>query len=296
MDNIYSHDEEWRVIDIAPNYSVSDMGRVRNNDTGMVLKPISLNKNYCKVNLHVNGERLNALIHRLVAIAFIPNPENKPEVNHINGIHNDNRLINLEWVTQRENIDHAVRTGLIQPKDETRQGRLYKHWTHRKRRELWCDEWQDFSKFYEWAIKTGYNDSLYLNRVDMTKKYSPDNCFWDKSRQHPGKRREFYVQYTCFGESLTLKEITERYGVSDMTFRQRIKAGMTPEEAVTKPVRTDGGQKKDSLRIRLNEEMYDHLVKVSGSRGSSISAYVRDLIENDMKPKTPKGDFQKNFK
>ena len=66
---------------------------------------ITYNKWYCQVKLLWNGK----LIHRLVAKAFIPNPENKPYVNHINWIKTDNRIENLEWCTPSENMLHSVR-------------------------------------------------------------------------------------------------------------------------------------------------------------------------------------------
>ena len=74
---------------------------------------------YSTVRLNKNGQSSTQFVHRLLAAAFIPNPNNKPFINHINGIKTDNRLENLEWVTHAENIRHAYETGLC--KTESKQ-------------------------------------------------------------------------------------------------------------------------------------------------------------------------------
>lgn len=109
--------ETWKslkgIVENGDNYEVSTYGRVRNFITGRVLKPGSLRKGYQGVRLSKDGTTKNYTVHRLVALAFIPNPEGKPEVNHINGNEkNNNRVDNLEWVTSAENKRHAISTGL----------------------------------------------------------------------------------------------------------------------------------------------------------------------------------------
>ena len=82
---------------------------------------------YKRVKLTQNGKRKSFLIHRLVALAYIPNTYNKPIVNHINSNRTDNRVENLEWVTHKENSQHASRNGSW-TKLEPTQGILPDFW------------------------------------------------------------------------------------------------------------------------------------------------------------------------
>lgn len=99
--------------DIETDYSVSTEGEVRKDTTNYILSQSS-QQDYKFVTLLINGQQKRMRVHRMVAMTFIENPDNKPYVNHINGIRYDNNVENLEWVTQSENIQHAVRTGLMQ--------------------------------------------------------------------------------------------------------------------------------------------------------------------------------------
>ena len=90
------------------------MGRVRSNlRDGRILKASPDRKGYMRLRVTLDGVKHSYKVHRLVAMAFVPNPEDKPQVNHIDGNKNNNSADNLEWVTNRENARHAIDTGLF---------------------------------------------------------------------------------------------------------------------------------------------------------------------------------------
>ena len=110
--------EVWKGVEGYNDYQISNFGRVKSfkRNKERMLKPRQSGNGYMAVELFISGKGNNKYIHRLVAIAFLPNMENKPEVNHLNGQKDNNTLNNLEWSTGSENMIHAVVNGLCSPK------------------------------------------------------------------------------------------------------------------------------------------------------------------------------------
>lgn len=110
--------EKWvRISGYEHLYEISNIGRVKSlgNNRFKIDKMVKLAKDkngYSYVCLWKKGLGKKIKIHRLVATAFIPNPDNKPMVNHKNGIKTDNRVKNLEWCSCKENVAHAILSGL----------------------------------------------------------------------------------------------------------------------------------------------------------------------------------------
>lgn len=120
--------EIWRDIPGFDGYQASNLGNIKSLEKEVwnahqmvarpekILKPFSDKKGYLRVKLYKNGSHYTKKIHRLVALAFIPNPEGKPEVNHEDGNKTNNRINNLSWATKKENIQHAFKNELIKIK------------------------------------------------------------------------------------------------------------------------------------------------------------------------------------
>ena len=104
-------EEIWKEVKDYPNYLISNTGFLKDLN-GQIKRVYTGTHGYYSISLKNDHNRIIFLIHRLVALAFIPNIENKPCVNHINGIKTDNRAENLEWCTYSENSRHAFSTGL----------------------------------------------------------------------------------------------------------------------------------------------------------------------------------------
>lgn len=115
--------KEWKpLVNYENSYEISNFGEIRGIDRisgkrkgvvkGKLLKQSLNHKNYLEVRLYKNSKSMTKVVHRLVALSFIPNPLNLPQVNHIDGNKSNNRVENLEWVSNSQNQLHAYKIGL----------------------------------------------------------------------------------------------------------------------------------------------------------------------------------------
>lgn len=98
--------ETWKTMELYPKYEVSTEGRVRNAKTHRVYAQWLGKDGYLRMELWLDGKKKLMTVHRVVALCYLANPQNLPEINHKNKIKTDNRPENLEWVTRQQNMDH----------------------------------------------------------------------------------------------------------------------------------------------------------------------------------------------
>lgn len=139
------------------DYYITKEGNVYRNNKK--LKPLTQGRTYLYVSLYINKKEYKFSIHRLVGEVFIPNPEGKSQINHINGNKFDNRVENLEWTTQSENQLHAYRHGL--------QGRKHKY-----NRDLFIRLYNNGLTPTEMTKELGITDRTYIYK--LIKEYKND--------------------------------------------------------------------------------------------------------------------------
>nr|DAG93666.1 MAG TPA: homing endonuclease [Crassvirales sp.] len=100
--------ENWKIIE-GTTYRVSNLGRIQNSK-GKILSPYKNKFGYLSIDLFVNGKKWKCKVHRLVAITFIPNPNNLPMVNHKDEDKTNNNVTNLEWCDNSYNLSYGSRT------------------------------------------------------------------------------------------------------------------------------------------------------------------------------------------
>lgn len=116
--------EVWKDIkDVRPVFEVSNLGNIRHKRNGLIRKLKTNRSGYRQIELRINKQKKTHSVHRLVAIAFIRNPKNKPCINHKDGNKANNLVSNLEWATYTDNLCHAYKIGL-RKKEQLRSGKI----------------------------------------------------------------------------------------------------------------------------------------------------------------------------
>lgn len=169
------NNEIWKEIDNLP-YEISNLGNVRRSSKfpfkhkkKTTVQPYVNRTGYLCVNLYKNSKCYKFLVHRLIAIYFISNPQNLPEVNHIDGDKQNNSISNLEWVTHQENMKHAWSTGLRKIRYVNMSSKRvnstskYKGVSWSEERKKWCA--------YVTFKKKHYGIGRYPTEVEAAKAY-----------------------------------------------------------------------------------------------------------------------------
>lgn len=133
MDRLIMNLKEFKQIDYNNNYLINKEGKVYSLYTNKFIKPTKSKSGYLYITFNDNKK---IRLHRLIALAFIPNPNNYLEINHIDGNKENNNINNLEWCSREQNRKHAIKLGLLKCKENVKQKFMRKDVTKEKCLEL----------------------------------------------------------------------------------------------------------------------------------------------------------------
>lgn len=249
--------EEWRDIEGYEGiYQVSNLGNVKSlerivaDSNGVnysrkekMLKLYVSNSGHLRVHLYKNKKAYVHFVHKLVAEAFLPNPQNLLQVKHKDRDVKNNKVSNLKWY------------GLLK-KDNKKQriaGKRYfdKPWYGSYRAMLYrcenpndinyknyggrgisvCEEWHDVKKFEEWVESSNYKIGLTIERKNVNGNYEPSNCTW-ATYQEQGNNRRNTIYITANGMTKTIREWSEITGIKRKTIEKRYYSGWSEEEII----------------------------------------------------------------
>ena len=213
-------------------FEVNDIGEVYRISDGKkelaVQAKTGRNGRYRVVSAMIDGKQKNFYVHRLIAEAFIPNPDDKPEVNHIDGNPANNRVENLEWVTRSENASHAYRTGLINP---------YANAVPCKRCNYPTTAKDGLCAVCKHELKRA---AARLNRIAKIR-----DSVADIDIDNVSDKTALYIELRKRG--MTFKEISEALGVSRQCVNEAVKKAEARYSRETKP---NAQTKKEAERLK----------------------------------------------
>ena len=232
-------------IDNEPtDYRVSKQGKIYSTKRGKLreMSPVITRHGYLNCHIRHKGKSFYKYVHRMVAETFIDNPDNLPQVNHINGNKLDNSVDNLEWVTAKENVEHAFKTKLRNFGEKSSNAKI----TGEKVHEI-CKLLEENTKtMREISELTGvpYHLIFFIRKKktwpEITSQYNFDhyNCF-SKNRGY-SKLTEDDVENICkdlLSGDLTGREIAQKYNVHENTIYD-LKAAKRWKDITTKYFQT----------------------------------------------------------
>ena len=212
--------EEWKPIEGFEGYEISNFGRVKSFKKGkaIIRKPV-LNIDYLAIGLWIGCKKNHRLVHRLVAEAFLPNPDNKPEVNHRVGCKFNCHVSNLVWSTSSENTQHAIKNGLRKSGVDDPQAKI-----KNEADIIYIRENPDNLTGKELAEKFGMTPAA-ISKIQIGKTYENAGGSIRQTRKKtpriPDEIRAAIRADWATGQ-YTQRELARKYGVSQGTIRKII--------------------------------------------------------------------------